>query len=252
MLRRGYGDELSARLARLARARHSRETRRQNSARSVLNMPSPTTDQQALPVTPANWHRDAIAASLARFRRVALHRPDLKPASVVVCVMTPPSGHALLITRRAAALRRHAGQWALPGGRRDHGESVQVTALRELHEETGLVVQRRAVLGVLDDVVTRSGYLITPVVVWGGYPGHDLSGPVSEVAEIHQIPLADLDVEPEILSIAETDAPVIRLPLLDGYVHAPTAAIIYQFCQAALHGRQQRVAQFEAPPRLWR
>jgi 8-oxo-dGTP pyrophosphatase MutT (NUDIX family) len=215
-------------------------------------MQYPQTDQQTLPITPDYWHRDAIAANLARFRRVALDRPDLKPASVAVCVMTPPSGHALLITRRAAALRRHAGQWALPGGRRDRGESVQATALRELHEETGLLVPGAGVLGVLDDIAARSGYLITPIVVWGGYPGHLLSGPVSEVAEIYQIPLADLDVQPEILTVAETDAPVIRLPLLDGYVHAPTAAIVFQFCQVALHGRQPRVAHFEAPPRLWR
>jgi 8-oxo-dGTP pyrophosphatase MutT (NUDIX family) len=133
-------------------------------------MQYPQTDQQTLPITPDYWHRDAIAANLARFRRVALDRPDLKPASVAVCVMTPPSGHALLITRRAAALRRHAGQWALPGGRRDRGESVQATALRELHEETGLLVPGAGVLGVLDDIATRSGYLITPIVVWGGYP----------------------------------------------------------------------------------
>jgi 8-oxo-dGTP pyrophosphatase MutT (NUDIX family) len=197
-------------------------------------MQYPQTDQQTLPITPDYWHRDAIAANLARFRRVALDRPDLKPASVAVCVMTPPSGHALLITRR------------------DRGESVQATALRELHEETGLLVPGAGVLGVLDDIATRSGYLITPIVVWGGYPGHLLSGPVSEVAEIYQIPLADLDVQPEILTVAETDAPVIRLPLLDGYVHAPTAAIVFQFCQVALHGRQPRVAHFEAPPRLWR
>jgi hypothetical protein len=90
------------------------------------------------------------------------------------------------------------------------------------------------------------------VVVWGGDPAHDLAGPVSEVTEVYQIPLADFDVEPELLSIPESDAPVIRLPLLDRYVHAPTAAIIYQFCQAGLHGIEQRVAHFEAPPRLWR
>ena len=100
--------------------------------------------------------------------------------------------------------------------------------------------------------MTRSGYLMSPVVLWGGDPGHDLAGPRSEVSSVYQVPLADIDVEPELLTTPEADAPVIRLPLFERYVHAPTAAIIYQFCQAALHGTVVRVAHYEAPPRLWR
>ena len=162
------------------------------------------------------------------------------------------AGDSLLITRRAPTLRAHAGQWALPGGRRDAAETIQDAALRELAEETGLELGPDAVLGLLDDYVTRSGYVMTPVVVWGGVPADELMGSASEVARVYQIPLADLDVEPEFLTIPEAPAPVIRLPLFDRYVHAPTAAIIYQFCQVALHGRQQRVAHFEAPVFLWK
>ena len=196
--------------------------------------------------------RDTLAANLAGFGRIAAGRPDLKQASVAVCVLSPPGDRTLLITRRASRLSNHAGQWALPGGRRDPGESIEQTALRELREETGLTVGSDAVLGVLDDFVTRSGYVMSPVVLWAGDPGHDLAGPASEVSSVYQIPLADLDVEPEFLRIPESEAPVIRLPLLDRHVHAPTAAIIYQFCQVALHGHEQRVAHFEAPVRLWR
>jgi 8-oxo-dGTP pyrophosphatase MutT (NUDIX family) len=195
---------------------------------------------------------ESIAANLSAFRRVAADRPELRQASVALCVLTPPPGDTLLITRRAAGLRSHAGQWALPGGRREPGESAADAALRELHEETGVLAAAPAVLGLLDDYVTRSGYVITPVVVWGGTPPRELAGAASEVTRVYQIPIADLDVEPELLTIPESDAPVIRLPLLDRFVHAPTAAIIYQFCQVALHGADQRVAHFDAPVHLWR
>jgi 8-oxo-dGTP pyrophosphatase MutT (NUDIX family) len=196
--------------------------------------------------------RDAMSARVASFRRIALDRPDLRRASVALCVLTPPRGDTLLITRRAAGLRSHAGQWALPGGRPEPGESAADAALRELHEETGLLATTDAVLGLLDDYVTRSGYVITPVVVWAGSPPRELAGAASEVTRVYQIPIADLDVEPELLSVPESEAPVIRLPLLDRFVHAPTAAIIYQFCQVALHGAEQRVAHFDAPAYLWR
>jgi 8-oxo-dGTP pyrophosphatase MutT (NUDIX family) len=196
--------------------------------------------------------RDAMSARVASFRRIAADRPELRQAAVALCVLTPPTGDTLLITRRAIGLRSHAGQWALPGGRREPGESAPAAALRELREETGLLVAADAVLGVLDDYVTRSGYVITPVVVWGGIPPQELAGAASEVTRVYQIPIADLDVEPELLSIPESEAPVIRLPLLDRFVHAPTAAIIYQFCQVALHGYEQRVAHFDAPVHLWR
>jgi 8-oxo-dGTP pyrophosphatase MutT (NUDIX family) len=233
--------------------------------------------------------RARLAANLAAFERVPADRPDLRQASVAVCVLPGPvvagtalagtalastalastavastvigdtvlvgTGETLLITRRARGLRQHAGQWALPGGRRDAGESAEDAALRELHEETSVDLPATAVLGVLDDYVTRSGYVITPVVVWGGGAADrtaDLRGAPGEVARIFQVPIADLDVEPELLRVRESDALVIRLPLLGGHVHAPTAAIIYQFCQAGLHGRPARVAHLDAPARLWR
>ncbi len=196
--------------------------------------------------------RAAIAANLARFRRVAASGAGLKAASVAVCVVFRRDVRSLLITRRAAGLRSHAGQWALPGGGRDAGESAQDAARRELREETGVQVGPGDVLGVLDDYVTRSGYLITPVVVWGGPVSPAMSGPASEVAQIHVIPLADLDVAPRLLRIPESSSPVIQLPLLGRYLHAPTAAIIYQFCQVALHGRAVRVAHFEQPVFAWK
>ena len=196
--------------------------------------------------------RDVITANLARFPRVAAPAEGLKIASVAVCVVLQQEVPALLITRRARTLRNHAGQWALPGGRTDPGESAVDAALRELREETGVQVAPDAVLGVLDDYLTRSGYLMTPVVMWGGPVSPGMNGPESEVAQIHVIPLADFDVPPRLLRIPESQAPVIQLPLLGRYLHAPTAAIIYQFCQAGLHGNMIRVSHFEQPVFAWK
>jgi 8-oxo-dGTP pyrophosphatase MutT (NUDIX family) len=200
---------------------------------------------------PAADHRAGIAAAVAGFRHVAISRPGLRAASVAVCILLRDEVPCLLITRRAAGLRNHAGQWALPGGSRDPGESVEDAALRELREETGVVAAAGDVLGILDDYATRSGFLITPVVVWGG-PLGTLTRQAAEVARIHVIPLADFDHPPRLLRIPESPAPVIQLPLLGGYVHAPTAAVIYQFCQLALHGVTVRVAHFEQPVFAWR
>jgi 8-oxo-dGTP pyrophosphatase MutT (NUDIX family) len=196
--------------------------------------------------------RAAVAANLAAFRRTGITRPGLRAASVAVCVLERRDEPCLLITKRAAGLRNHSGQWALPGGSRDPGESAAEAALRELREETGVAAEAGDVLGILDDYATRSGFLITPVVVWARGPAGTLVRQPSEVARIHVIPLADLDRPPELLRIPESPAPVLRLALLGGHVYAPTGAIIHQFCQLALHGLTTRVAHFEQPVFAWR
>ena len=189
---------------------------------------------------------------MARFDRVESAVTGLRPASVAVCVVGEPDRLSLVITRRAPRLRSHAGQWALPGGSRDPGETIEDAALREMAEETGLELGSDAVLGLLDNYVTRSGYLISPVVVWGGPASPAMRRQAAEVAQIHVIPLADFDVEPRLLRIPESEFPVIQLPLLGRYLHAPTAAVIYQFCRVGLHGETVRVAHFEQPVFAWK
>jgi 8-oxo-dGTP pyrophosphatase MutT (NUDIX family) len=194
--------------------------------------------------------RNTMARRLAGFPRVAADRPELKQAAVAVCVTEVNGAPSLLLTRRGKRLRAHAGQWALPGGRREPAEAAIEGALRELAEEVGLHLEGGTVLGVLDDYVTRSGYVMTPVVCWAGAAG-ELTRSETEVASIHHIPLADLDVEPRLVSIPESSAPVIQLPLLGGYLHAPTAAIVYQFCLIACRGVVHRVAHYEQPVFAW-
>lgn len=195
--------------------------------------------------------RVVLAERLGAFPRVAADRPDLKQAAVAICVTEQAGQPTLLLTRRSRGLRSHAGQWALPGGRRNPGETAVAGALREMHEEVGVDLPESAVLGVLDDYVSRSGYVMTPVVCWAGQLG-ELAASAAEVAEVHHVPLHDLDVEPRLVTIAESDAPVIQLPLFGRWLHAPTAAILHQFCQIACRGSVTRVAHFEQPVFAWR
>lgn len=196
-----------------------------------------------------SFPRDRIAEALRRFPRRTLDRPDLKAAAVGITLVG--SGTAFLLTRRATSLRGHPGQWALPGGRTEPGETAGVAARRELAEELGLALDADAELGLLDDYATRSGYLITPVVLWAGTDPQLRPDP-AEVAELHRVPLDLLDVEPRFLTIPESDAPVIQLPLLGRYVHAPTGAVLHQFREVVLHGRATRVSHLEQPVFAWR
>lgn len=158
---------------------------------------------------------------------------------------------AFVLTRRARSLRAHSGQWALPGGRLDPGETAEQAGRREVSEEIGLELGPDRVLGLLDDYPTRSGNVITPVVLWAGGVGEPTPNP-DEVAELHRPPLAEIDHEPRFLTIPESDAPVIQVPLFDRYVHAPTGAVLHQFREVVLHGRATRVAHLEQPVFAWR
>ncbi len=197
---------------------------------------------------------DRARANLSAFERRALPDDGRRRAAVAQVLLYDEEGRAcFLITRRAATLRKHTGQWALPGGRLDAGETAERAALRELQEEVGLVLDESTVLGALDDYGTRSGFIITPVVVWGGLVGELIPNP-AEVAKIFRVPLDDLEGPdvPRLISIPESDRPVIQLPLLGTLIHAPTAAVVYQMREVVVHGRATRVNHFEQPVWAWR
>ena len=197
---------------------------------------------------------DRARANLSSFERQALPDDGRRRAAVAQVLLSDEEGRAcFLITRRAATLRKHTGQWALPGGRLDTGETAEDAALRELREEVGLSLDETTVLGLLDDYGTRSGFIITPVVVWGGLVGELTPNP-AEVAKIFRVPLDDLEGPgvPRLISIPESDRPVIQLPLLGTLIHAPTAAVVYQMREVVVHGRPTRVNHFEQPVWAWR
>ena len=203
-------------------------------------------------------HNDALRRAItANLRDFAVRpAPDggLRAAAVAVTVVPGAGGEAcFVLTFRPASMRSHARQYALPGGRIDQGESPEQAALRELREEVGLILPPQAILGRLDDYPTRSGYMITPVVAWAESLA-DLDANPHEVAEIMTIGLHELDRpgSPEFISIPESDRPVIRLLLRGDRVHAPTAAVIWQFWEVAVMGRATRVAHLEQPVFAWR
>lgn len=155
---------------------------------------------------------------------------------------------AVILTKRSLDLGNHAGQWALPGGRIDAGESPEQSALRELEEEVGLRLDETCVLGRLDDYVTRSGFAITPVVVWAGAAPVLVADP-AEVASIHRVPLVEFMREdaPMLYQLADSEHPVLRMPVGQQWVAAPTGAVLYQFREVCLAGRITRVAHFDQP-----
>ena len=163
-------------------------------------------------------------------------------------------GASFLICRRAATLTNHGGQWALPGGRVARGETAEETSRRELEEELGLSLGEDAVLGRLDDYVTRSGYTITPVVLWAAGVVEVRPAP-AEVACAYRIGLSELqrNDSPRYVNIPESERPVVQLPIGRNLIHAPTGAVLLQFRMVALEGRiNERVNELEQPVFAWR
>jgi 8-oxo-dGTP pyrophosphatase MutT (NUDIX family) len=207
--------------------------------------------------------RDLVQARLRAFdvRRVAVG--EHRHAAVAVAVAEEGMGAnvdgldrpdtwsteaALVLTRRVAGLRNHPGQWAFPGGRVDEGESIEDAALRELEEEVGLRLDASAILGTLDDFTTRSGFVISPLVVWAGV-APDLHANPAEVAGIHRIRLREFQRPdaPMLETTEDADRPIMRMPLGNAWIAAPTAAVIYQFMELCIAGRATRVAHFDQP-----
>jgi 8-oxo-dGTP pyrophosphatase MutT (NUDIX family) len=198
--------------------------------------------------------RARLAGNLQRFVRRPLDSDAGRPAAVAVVVLPDPESNAtVVLTRRASGLRRHGGQWACPGGRLDPGETPEAAALRELEEELGLPLSPDDILGLLDDLPTRSGFVITPVVLWGP-PDADLRPDPREVAGAYLVPVEDL-LEPAnrvLQTIPQSDRPVLALAILDTLIYTPTAGILYQFAEVAVAGRETRVDGFDQPLFAWR
>ncbi|MEV4175496.1 CoA pyrophosphatase [Nonomuraea sp. NPDC049709] len=192
-------------------------------------------------LSPIDELRAQITARLAAFdRRQVPPAGGVRRAAVTVCVLEDAERSPYVVVIRRAARGRNPGQWALPGGRADDGEQPVEAALRELAEETGITGVE--VAGLLDDFVTDSGFVITPVVAFGGHQ-EPVPDP-REVASVHAVPLERF-LAP---GVPRWRGDLLQMPLGPSIViHAPTGAILWQFAEVALRGREQRVFDVAQP-----
>ena len=199
--------------------------------------------------------RAQIERNLASRVRQPIEDNVLGRAAVVVAIVNHADKPCFLLTRRASKLRKHAGQYALPGGKIDPGETIEQAALRELHEELGIELSDQNILGLLDDYATRSGFCITPVIVWVGDDVIIKPNP-DEVARVFHITLDELGRDDLVnLDPGETpDRPVlsVNLATVGHEVYAPTAAVIYQFQETAVRGQERSVVHYDQPRFAWR
>ena len=193
--------------------------------------------------------RDVLSDRLAGFERQRLPIGSRKQAAVTLTVVPDDDGQAsIVLTRRARGLRRHSGQFALPGGRVDEGETPAEAGLRELEEEVGLRLSPDEILGWLDDYATHSGFVISPVVLWAESGALEPDG--QEVAAIYRVPLADCGRPKALIHVpfsGQLGIPALSLKSIGTWVFSPTAAIIHQFAEIAVHGRHTAVADFKQP-----
>ena len=198
--------------------------------------------------------RLSVSANIAGFSYESQPLEDLRAAAVAIVIAAHQGGPTVLLTRRSGKLRAHSGQWALPGGRLDAGESAEDAALRELQEEINLTLPRNAIMGRLDDYITRSGYRITPVVLWLGEESDHLKPNPDEVASIHTVSFKELasPSAPQFEEIPESDRKVLSMRLSVDQIYAPTAAFLYQFREVGILGKNTRVLHYDQPRFAWK
>jgi 8-oxo-dGTP pyrophosphatase MutT (NUDIX family) len=135
---------------------------------------------------------DRIGDRLSRRERKVIEHPPFPRAAVLVPLCEKDASCHLLFTMRSHQVRHHRGQISFPGGAFDEEDAnLQRTALREAFEEIGLREREVQVLGILDDIITTSEFIVTPFVGVFPYPYLFKVSPF-EISELIEVPLASL------------------------------------------------------------
>jgi 8-oxo-dGTP pyrophosphatase MutT (NUDIX family) len=210
-----------------------------------------------LPMDTAAFTEQELRERMAQFQPIEGASPDdLRSAAVGIVLGYWASALPLcfLLIQRSSALSSHAGQYGLPGGKVEKGESFEQALIREVNEEIGLDIGAQHIIGRVDDYGTRSGYSIRPFVVWYGADMVPTPDP-GEVACLLHVPVSALTgpAIPTLLTFPGVEKPVIQLPLGgERVIHAPTGAILFQFGQWVMRGTRVRSDAYSEPSFAWK
>lgn len=138
---------------------------------------------------------DQIIKKLSSRKRRIIGHPSYARAAVLVPLFNKRGACHLLFTKRTDLVKHHKGEISFPGGMVDDGDvSLEKTALREAYEEIGLKEEEVRIIGTLDDIVTVTQFIVTPIVGLFPYPYPFKPSPI-EIAELIEVPLSFLLTE---------------------------------------------------------
>ena len=189
-----------------------------------------------------------IRRILAANPKRAIDDPALIPAGVMLIVYPKDGDYRVLLQKRSARVDVHKGEVSFPGGRMDAGDATLLdTALRETHEEMGVLPGDVEVLGALDDTATSTGYCTSPYV--GAIPAaYEFNLSKAEVAEALEVPISsllDAANRRDEMRIRDSDLESAPVFAYDGHIiFGATARILNRFLQL-LESSHLEVSQLE-------
>jgi 8-oxo-dGTP pyrophosphatase MutT (NUDIX family) len=135
---------------------------------------------------------DQIRKILSSRKRRIIEHPPFSHAAVLVPLFKKGEGCHLLFTKRSDQVKYHKGEISFPGGVVDEEDLELInTALREADEEIGLKKSDVQVIGILDDIITVTQFIVTPIVGFFPYP-YAFKVSEVEIAELIEVPLSSL------------------------------------------------------------
>jgi 8-oxo-dGTP pyrophosphatase MutT (NUDIX family) len=135
---------------------------------------------------------DQIRTTLSSRQRRVIEHPPFSHAAVLVPLFKKNGDCHLLFTKRSDQVKYHKGEISFPGGVVDEEDSELIhTALREAFEEIGLRGSDVQIIGLLDDIVTITEFIVTPIVGLFPYP-YPFNISEVEIAELIEVPLSFL------------------------------------------------------------